>query len=81
MKMLLLAAAVATVAFTGAAFAGEGYDPAQFAGVPPGFNDGTPQGMQAQALAKYFRNQAEQTARAQHTGTNVASTQVQQNGG
>jgi hypothetical protein len=81
MKMLLIAAAVATLSFAGVAFAGEGYDPSQFAGVPPGFNDGTTQGMQTQRLATYFQNQAEQTARAQQTGPNVASTPVEQNGG
>jgi hypothetical protein len=80
MKMLLIAAA-ASLSFISMAFAGEGYDPSQFVGVPPGFNDGTQQGNQAQALAKYFQNQAAQTARAQQTGTNVAGTPVQQNGG
>jgi hypothetical protein len=42
MKMLLIAA-IASLSFAGAAFAGEGYNPSQSVGVPTGFNDGTPQ--------------------------------------
>jgi hypothetical protein len=74
MKMVL-GAAVTAVSFTSAAFAGEGYNPSQFVGVTAGFNDGTPQGIQAEALAKYFQNQAEQTARAHQTNRSMATVQ------